>query len=209
MENGFLYITKYSEKFKKLIIDLAKKAEDCSKIKTMDGIGIFLFGSPSRQEMVEESDAVYSSDSHRCLEVAEKISKKYTLPLLTNEFFRERSHGVYEGKSLDELETFLDNQKGDMQNVRVPNGESLKDLYLRAIEGRGAIVGGNFNKPVLISHGSFLKMFLGYLLNMNPVQSNNCLKFSNWAISKIRHQKEGDWRIEYLNNRDFIPKNLR
>ena len=57
MENGFLYTTNYSSKFKSLIVSLAKKAKENSNIKDLKGIGIFFFGSPSRQEMVEESDA--------------------------------------------------------------------------------------------------------------------------------------------------------
>lgn len=56
--NGFIYITRYSEEFRKLIIKIAKKSElNAFGQKHLNKIGIFLFGSPSRQEMINESDA--------------------------------------------------------------------------------------------------------------------------------------------------------
>jgi len=57
MENGFIYVTNYSEKFRNLIISICEKAQINVGLTSLKGIGVFLFGSPSRQEMVEESDA--------------------------------------------------------------------------------------------------------------------------------------------------------
>lgn len=86
MENGFLYITNYSSQFKKLIISIAKKAKEDSGLKDMSGLGIFLFGSPSRQEMVEESDAdimiIRENDDEKYLEF-----KKNFISLLKKEQF--------------------------------------------------------------------------------------------------------------------------
>jgi predicted nucleotidyltransferase len=52
-----VYVTNYSYKFRELIQHLAERAEQALPSKRLDKIGIFLFGSPSRQEMVDESDA--------------------------------------------------------------------------------------------------------------------------------------------------------
>lgn len=54
---GFLHVANYSYKFRKLIKSIAENAEGLLPTRKLAGIGIFLFGSPSRQEMVEESDA--------------------------------------------------------------------------------------------------------------------------------------------------------
>lgn len=54
---GFVYVTNYSHKFRELIQNIAEKAEQAIPSKKLKGMGVFLFGSPSRQEMVDESDA--------------------------------------------------------------------------------------------------------------------------------------------------------
>jgi len=57
INGGFVYVTNYSYKFRELIQNIAERAEQVIPSKKLNGIGIFLFGSPSRQEMVDESDA--------------------------------------------------------------------------------------------------------------------------------------------------------
>ncbi len=57
VNGGFVYVTNYSYKFRELIQSIAEKAEQTIPCKKLKGIAIFLFGSPSRQEMVDESDA--------------------------------------------------------------------------------------------------------------------------------------------------------
>src|SRR3989344_5021187 len=55
--NGFIYVVGYSNKFRKLIEEISRRSAEISKNINLNDIGIFLFGSPSRQEMIEESDA--------------------------------------------------------------------------------------------------------------------------------------------------------
>ena len=57
VNGGFVYVTNYSYKFRELIQGIAERAEQSIPCKKLNGIAIFLFGSPSRQEMVDESDA--------------------------------------------------------------------------------------------------------------------------------------------------------
>jgi predicted nucleotidyltransferase len=57
VSNGLIHTTNYSYAFREKVQKLAKKARAKSGLKDLDGIGVFLFGSPARQEMVEESDA--------------------------------------------------------------------------------------------------------------------------------------------------------
>ncbi|MDP3882217.1 MAG: hypothetical protein Q8Q31_05060 [Nanoarchaeota archaeon] len=57
VNGGFVYVTNYSYRFRELIQSIAEKAEKSLPSKRLKGIGIFLFGSPSRQEMIDESDA--------------------------------------------------------------------------------------------------------------------------------------------------------
>ncbi len=57
VNGGFIHVANYSHSFRQLIQSLAETAEKMIPGKKLEKIGIFLFGSPSRQEMIEESDA--------------------------------------------------------------------------------------------------------------------------------------------------------
>lgn len=57
VNSGFVYVTNYSYKFLKLIQSMAERAEKVLPSKKLNNMGVFLFGSPSRQEMIDESDA--------------------------------------------------------------------------------------------------------------------------------------------------------
>lgn len=67
VNQGYIYVTNYSNKFRNLIQSIAEMAEKLLPSKKLEGMGVFLFGSPSRQEMIDESDAdimiVRKSDS--------------------------------------------------------------------------------------------------------------------------------------------------
>ena len=78
--NGFIYVAEYSEKFRKLIIKIAEKsALNSLGNKSLSKIGIFLFGSPSRQEMIDESDAdimiIRKNDNEEYLKFREEFIK--------------------------------------------------------------------------------------------------------------------------------------
>lgn len=57
LNDGFIYVTNYSYKFRTLIQSIAERAEQALPSRKLENVAIFLFGSPSRQEMVDESDA--------------------------------------------------------------------------------------------------------------------------------------------------------
>jgi len=82
-------------------------------------------------------------------------------------------------------------------------GENLIDLATRANEALKLIESGGGDRCVLVSHGWFLKVFLGNQLGLRPSLAIKQLKFSNAAMSEISLQ-EGRYLIEYLNNRDYL-----
>lgn len=99
IQDGFIYVTDYSFRFRKLIKSLAERAEKSLPSKKLKKIGIFLFGSPSRQEMVEESDA-------DIIIIREKNSEDY-------ETFRKEFIKLLERQEFDKID--------------VPNWGTFKD----------------------------------------------------------------------------------
>jgi broad specificity phosphatase PhoE len=148
----------------------------------------------------EEFGGFYSSDAYRCRVLMESLLAGRDACPAYSPLFREINNGVLGGKEKQEAQRIrLDND----EDFRPYGGESLRDLAERAREGLELIKSGKHERSLLVSHGWFLKAFLGLQLGMSVMDSINALKFSNCAISEIR--LEGDkCSIEYLNNRDFL-----
>ena len=149
---------------------------------------------------LESIDKLYSSDAYRCRVLAEKIGKLKGLPIVYSPLFREINNGDWFGKKKDDISKLL---LECTENARPPNGESLTDLAERAKEGFNLITKQGGERCILVSHGWFLKTFLGNQIGMGPNMAINRLKFSNCAMSEIRLGSNG-CLIEYLNNRDYL-----
>lgn len=150
----------------------------------------------------EHFDNCYSSDAYRCKVLTEEISRhKYISPYYSP-LFREINNRVWNGSRKIDIEKL---NLTDQINVRLEGGESLQDLANRSIQGLDLIISQGGEHNLLISHGWFLKMFLGLQLGMNPVDAIKKLKFSNCAISEIELKERG-CLIEYLNNRDYLTE---
>jgi len=152
----------------------------------------------------EEIDAVYSSDSLRCLEVAARISESHNIPLYENELFREKNNGRMEGCLKKEANAYLKSFQGNYEDAKTPNGESLNELYIRSSKGLDFITSSHYRRVALISHASYLYMLLGVQLGLSPIHSVQTFKFSNCAMSETKRKPNGIWGIEYLNNRDYL-----
>lgn len=148
----------------------------------------------------EHFDYCYSSDANRCRILAEAISKYREISLQYSPLFREINNGVWNGSKKADIERL---SLADPINVRPENGESLQDLANRTKQGLEFIKSRGGERNVLISHGWFLKMFLGLQLGMDMVDAITKLKFSNCSISEIELKEQG-CLVEYLNNRDYL-----
>jgi len=151
---------------------------------------------------LEDFDYCYSSDANRCRILAEAIATSKGISPIYNSLFREIGNGVWNGNKKSDIERL---SLADPINTRPEGGESLQDLANRTLEGLYFIKSGGGERNILISHGWFLKMFLGLQLEMNPIDAINKLKFSNCAISEIQLKEDG-CLVEYLNNRDYLIK---
>lgn len=153
-----------------------------------------------RRLRTESFDLVYSSDSERCRVLAERIRESLGLDVIYSPLFREKNPGSWAGLTKKQLEDLID---GDYLYTRPENGESVYDVSIRAKTALDFILNGPVSRVLLVSHGFFLKMFLGNQLGMNLRDAANMLKFSNCAMSEIETGGIG-CRLEYLNNRDFL-----
>jgi len=145
-------------------------------------------------------DRCYASDSDRCWELSERLGAISEISPIYSSLFREMSNGAFDGEKKDRVQRL---EAKDPYNFKPEGGESINELVARAKEGLRLILSGGGDRNLLVSHGWFLKVFLGNQLGMNSLDSIRKLKFSNCALSEI-DITETNCLVEYLNNRDYL-----
>lgn len=117
-------------------------------------------------------DAIYSSPLSRSYETAAMIAEPHGLSVTKEEGLVEISHGVWEGKHLEEVER----EYGEIlrlwfthpHQVTMPGGESLEDVQQRAIPVIERIVTSHPNQTVVVvSHDVVNKVIICHLLGLD------------------------------------------
>src|SRR5690349_16617745 len=110
----------------------------------------------------EKITAVYSSDLGRAHQTAASIAEKAGIPVVADEGLRERSFGMFEGKTFDEIhETWPDHAHN--WRKRIPEwqppegGESLLELRARVTKTMQALAARHPGEQiVVVAHGGVL-----------------------------------------------------
>ena len=112
INEGFIYVTNFSLKFRTFIQSTAEKAESMLPSRKLDGIGVFFFGSSSRQEMIDESDV-------DIMIIREKNSSDYIL--FRSEFIKLLEKENFAKIDVPEWGTFRDCQAYIIHSVTEGN----------------------------------------------------------------------------------------
>lgn len=134
----------------------------------------------------EEIDIIYSSDIPRCKITSERINRFHKLQINFTKLIREKYNGDWTGKKYKEVD--WDQLEGTFESRKVDNGESLLDVKARAREFINKLLKdyGNTNKKILVvSHGAFIKILIGVLLNMDIKSSIFNLKINHCSPIRI------------------------
>jgi phosphoserine phosphatase len=143
-------------------------------------------------------DAAITSSMARPKETAELILKHHPgVSLETTEILWEISHGLWEGKLEKEIEAsypgLLQEWQAHPENVQMPEGENLDDVWRRAVEGWDGIV--KAAKPgtttLVVAHDAINKAILCYLAGLGPKSFWN-FKQGNGAVSVIDYNHGPD-----------------
>jgi broad specificity phosphatase PhoE len=116
-------------------------------------------------------DAIYSSSLGRAHEMARMIAKYHKAPVQTSDALRELNQGDFEGLTFPELfEThseFLQEWLRDPADLRVPGGESMREMQTRAWAALEEIVENNGDgNVVVVGHNLCNSTLLCRLLNL-------------------------------------------
>jgi len=146
----------------------------------------------------EEVDIILSSDMYRCQVTAKEISKKYNIPIEYSILLREKNNGDWNGKCYREM--CWDDLEGDFETRHPPDGESLIEVRERGIKFYSELLTKHTDKCIaIVSHSTFLKVFIGQLLGMSIYDSIFKLRIDYCALSKIEIINKNECILAAIN----------
>jgi 2,3-bisphosphoglycerate-dependent phosphoglycerate mutase len=144
----------------------------------------------------ETITAVYSSDLGRAHETAQAVAEVAGIPVVADEGLRERSFGIFEGKTFDEIhETWPDHAHN--WRKRIPEwqppegGESLLELRERVTRTMHELAARHPGEQiVVVAHGGVLDT-LYRVATGQEVNSPRTWELPNGAINRLLWTPEG------------------
>jgi probable phosphoglycerate mutase len=150
-------------------------------------LGLALAGQPV--------DAIYSSDLLRAHETAQAVASTTGATVVTDLGLRERSFGVFEGKTFADIETALPEQalrwrKRD-HDFAPEGGESLLQLRERVLRTAHALAARHTGgQIVLVAHGGVLDI-LHRAATGQDLQAPRTWQLGNAAINRLLWTPDG------------------
>jgi len=151
----------------------------------------------------ENVSRIISSDILRCKVTTEEILKDKELPVEYTPVLREKDNGFLIGKSHKDFS--WDDLPGTFETRKAPNGESLEDVRERGRKFFESLKEKYINSQetiLVVSHGTFLKVFIGILLGMNLYDSIFKLFIEHCSLTELEineKYKEG-YRFNFIND---------
>lgn len=144
----------------------------------------------------EPITAVYSSDLGRAHQTAQSIAEVAGIPVVADEGLRERSFGVFEGRTFDEIHQTWPEQAQNWRK-RIPEwqppegGESLLQLRERVTKTMQALAARHPGEQiVVVAHGGVLDT-LYRVATGQEVNSPRTWQLPNGAINRLLWTPEG------------------
>lgn len=146
----------------------------------------------------EKIDVIFSSDLERAKETTKEIAKYHKVPVHYTSELRERSFGVFDGKTGKEYFGYLERNNFSKAEFRPEGGESDLDLRERLTRFFKKLLKEYEKENILISaHGRANAMLLGVLLDL-PIEISVELTQFNTCVN-IVEIKEGKGKPQLIN----------
>ena len=121
-------------------------------------------------------DQIISSDLERAKETANLISKEILPCKIAHEKqWRERCDGCLEGKAVYHLKRLLVENKRDIREVRIPDGENYEDFELRITDCYRKLIAGKLDQNiVVVTHAGVMQVIWVTILGRTWWDIGNC-----------------------------------
>jgi 2,3-bisphosphoglycerate-dependent phosphoglycerate mutase len=145
-------------------------------------------------------DHFYSSDLGRAVQTASIISEAMHITFVPDSRLRERNLGILQGLTKKEFdvkypEDYIKLQSND-PDYRIPNGESVRDRYMRNISCAEDLSQLHYGKTILlVAHGGVLMSFIHKTLEI-PLTSPRNFSLFNASINIFSISGNNRWTLE-------------
>lgn len=142
-------------------------------------------------------DEIISSDEKRAIESTEIISQWINKDFKKMPLIREKSSGDFSDRLFSEVDWSL--VKGSFLEKKIPGGESVKDVIIRASKFFKILNEFKQGETVLVvSHGTFLRILFCLIFNEDIQECLLNYEFPNSSYIVISRSESGEWYIEEL-----------
>lgn len=157
----------------------------------------------------KDVSVIYSSPKGRAVETAEIVNKELKTKLEIVPDLREISHGVYDGLTMDEINSrhcdSIEKWRIDRINIAPPEGESIRQCYDRVVPVFESLVETTGDDPIMIvSHMIVTKSILLHLMGA-PLELFWRFGQGSAALNIIKYV-DGNPVVELLNYTDHIGR---
>lgn len=139
---------------------------------------------------------LYTSDLRRAVETAAILAGELGFEPIPDERLRERSVGLWQGLTLDEMKLWFADaynaMMSDVDGYRLPNGESRADVRERMRKAFDEIIGMDGHATVgILSHTTAIKVLLADIIpGYNPID----IGLDNTSVTTIK-RNDGGWEL--------------
>lgn len=140
-------------------------------------------------------DEIISSDEKRAIESAEIISSWSKKSFKMTDLIREKSSGDFSDRLVSEVDWFK--VKGSFLDKKIPNGDSINDVIVRALDFFKILNNFKQGETVLVvSHGTFLRVLFCLILNEDIQEYLLDYEFPNASCIVLSRSDSGKWSLE-------------
>ena len=130
------------------------------------------------------------------------------MPILQHDSLKERSFGLAEGKTYEELAieypVLSFGRSWNHPQFQLPQGERLIDVYQRGNEFIHEIVEKERGKTVaIVAHGVIIRCMISSLLQL-PLTHNYYFELGNTSLTVIRKPQEGPAELHVINHTVYL-----
>ncbi len=157
----------------------------------------------------ERFDVLVASDLGRAMETARAIARRCGKPIVPEPRLRERSFGVGEGMTYDEInrewpDVFSLTRETDADFV-IPGGESRRQFHERVREAFAALAREHEGRRLaVVAHGGVLAA-LYRIVHDIPVGRPHKVAISNASYNAVAFQAEA-WSLEAWDDVSHLPE---
>lgn len=155
------------------------------------------------------ASAVYTSDLLRAQRTAEILTHELSVPLYVDPRLRERSFGLFEGKTTDEMRAQHPHEfaqmKGSDPAYAVPGGESKTEVLARLCPFLAELTERHAGEHVvLVSHGATLSVLFKHVLQLPP-QTHCNWELHNLGVSSMVYRPHAqNWKLRTLSDTSHL-----